>query len=102
MSVALWVDAQQKMSFSIVTGTGGAWHPLGGAIGASSVKCLEYRGVSKPRRPIDNMKLLTAGKAGLSLPTTITSAGRTTARCRALGKHKIRPGDGFTSSRSIS
>src|SRR5665647_1731283 len=73
VALAAGVDAQQpkqeKLSFSIVTGgTGGVWYPLGGAIGGVIGKYVPNTEASSEATTaaIDNMKLLTAGKAGLS------------------------------------
>lgn len=62
-------SAQQKLSFSIVTGgTGGVWYPLGGAIGGVITK--KVPGIEATAEAttaaIDNLKLLAAGRAGLA------------------------------------
>ena len=82
-------SAQEKLSFSIVTGgTGGVWYPLGGAIGGVIGKYVPNTEATSEATTaaIDNMKLLAAGKAGLAFAYDYHAAGRTTARCRALGK----------------
>jgi len=58
-----------KMSFSIVTGgTGGVWYPLGGAIGGLITKNVADTDATSEATTaaIDNLKLLTAGKAGMA------------------------------------
>lgn len=58
-----------KMSFSIVTGgTGGVWYPLGGAIGGLITKTVANTDATSEATTaaIDNLKLLTAGKAGMA------------------------------------
>lgn len=67
--IAVSVSAQQKLSFSIVTGgTGGVWYPLGGAIG--SVITQKVPGVEATAEAttaaIDNLKLLGANRAGMA------------------------------------
>src|SRR5690606_20686570 len=67
--IAVSASAQQKLSFSIVTGgTGGVWYPLGGAIG--SVITQKIPGVEATAEAttaaIDNLKLLGANRAGLA------------------------------------
>jgi TRAP transporter TAXI family solute receptor len=60
---------QEKLSFSIVTGgTGGVWYPLGGAIGGVIGKYVPNTEATSEATTaaIDNMKLLGAGKAGMS------------------------------------
>lgn len=59
----------QKLSFSIVTGgTGGVWYPLGGAIGSVIGKNVPNTDATAEvtTAAIDNLKLLTAGKAGMA------------------------------------
>jgi TRAP transporter TAXI family solute receptor len=59
----------QKLSFSIVTGgTGGVWYPLGGAIGGVIGKNVPNTDATAEvtTAAIDNLKLLTAGKAGMA------------------------------------
>jgi TRAP-type uncharacterized transport system substrate-binding protein len=61
--------AQDKFSFSIATGgTGGVWYPLGGAIGGligSKVPNTEATSEATTAA-IDNLKLLSAGRAGMA------------------------------------
>jgi TRAP transporter TAXI family solute receptor len=63
------VHAQGKLSFSIATGgTGGVWYPLGGAIGGligNTVPNTEATSEATTAA-IDNLKLLTAGRAGMA------------------------------------
>jgi TRAP transporter TAXI family solute receptor len=62
-------SAQQKLSFSIVTGgTGGVWYPLGGAIGGVIGKNVPNTDATAEvtTAAIDNLKLLAAGKAGMA------------------------------------
>jgi TRAP transporter TAXI family solute receptor len=92
-------DAQQKMSFSIVTGgTGGVWYPLGGAIGGIIGKYVPNTEASSEATTaaIDNMKLLTAGKAGLSFAYDYHIGWANDGKVPGLsGKHKIRMVMGF-------
>jgi hypothetical protein len=92
-------DAQQKMSFSIVTGgTGGVWYPLGGAIGGIISKYVPNTEASSEATTaaIDNMKLLTAGKAGLSFAYDYHIGWGNDGKVPGLsGKHKIRMVMGF-------
>ncbi len=92
-------DAQQKMSFSIVTGgTGGVWYPLGGAIGGIISKYVPNTEASSEATTaaIDNMKLLTAGKAGLSFAYDYHIGWANDGKVPGLsGKHKIRMVMGF-------
>jgi len=67
LSVA--VAGAQRLSFSIVTGgTGGVWYPLGGAIGGVVSKYVPNTDATAEvtTAAIDNLKLLTAGKAGMA------------------------------------
>ena len=60
---------QEKLSFSIATGgTGGVWYPLGGAIGGVIGKYVPNTEATSEATTaaIDNMKLLSAGKAGMA------------------------------------
>jgi hypothetical protein len=62
-------QAQSKLSFSIATGgTGGVWYPLGGAIGGVVGKKVPNTEATSEATTaaIDNLKLLTAGKAGMA------------------------------------
>ncbi len=59
----------EKLSFSIATGgTGGVWYPLGGAIGSVVTKNVANTEATSEATTaaIDNLKLLVAGKAGMS------------------------------------
>lgn len=61
--------AQDKLSFSIVTGgTGGVWYPLGGAIGGLITQKVAGTEATAEATTaaLDNLKLLTAGKAGMA------------------------------------
>jgi TRAP transporter TAXI family solute receptor len=63
------VASGQRLSFSIVTGgTGGVWYPLGGAIGGVVSKYVPNTDATAEvtTAAIDNLKLLTAGKAGMA------------------------------------
>jgi len=63
------VQAEDKLSFSIVTGgTGGVWYPLGGAIGGIVTKNVANTEATAEATTaaLDNLKLLTAGKAGMA------------------------------------
>ena len=101
--LAAGVDAQQpkagKLSFSIVTGgTGGVWYPLGGAIGGIIGKYVPNTEASAEATTaaIDNMKLLTAGKAGLSFAYDYHVGWANEGKVPGLsGKHKIRMVMGF-------
>src|SRR5512143_3311268 len=58
-----------KLSFSIVSGgTGGVWYPLGGAIGGVIGRNVPNTDATAEvtTAAIDNLKLLTAGKAGMA------------------------------------
>jgi TRAP transporter TAXI family solute receptor len=96
---AVGTEAQQKMSFSIVTGgTGGVWYPLGGAIGGIIGKYVPNTEASSEATTaaIDNMKLLTAGKAGLSFAYDYHIGWANDGKVPGLsGKHKIRMVMGF-------
>ncbi|MHB8770822.1 MAG: TAXI family TRAP transporter solute-binding subunit [Syntrophales bacterium] len=99
LGVAGDVSAQQKLSFSIVTGgTGGVWYPLGGAIGGVIGKHVPNTEASAEATTaaIDNMKLLTAGKAGLSFAYDYHVGWANDGKVPGLaGKHKIRMVMGF-------
>jgi len=96
---AAGADAQQKMSFSIVTGgTGGVWYPLGGAIGGIIGKYVPATEATAEATTaaIDNMKLLTAGKAGLSFAYDYHVGWANEGKVQGLsGKHKVRMVLGF-------
>lgn len=96
---ATGVDAQQKLSFSIVTGgTGGVWYPLGGAIGGVIGKYVPNTEATAEATTaaIDNMKLLTAGKAGLGFAYDYHVGWVNDGKVDGLsGKHKVRLVLGF-------
>ncbi len=59
----------EKMAFSLVTGgTGGVWYPLGGAISGVVKKAVPNTEITveSTTAATDNLKLLTAGKAGMA------------------------------------
>jgi uncharacterized protein len=90
---------QEKLSFSIVTGgTGGVWYPLGGAIAGIIGKYVPNTEATAEATTaaIDNMKLLTAGKAGLSFAYDYHIGWANDGKVPGLtGKHKIRMVMGF-------
>jgi TRAP transporter TAXI family solute receptor len=92
-------NAQSKMSFSIVTGgTGGVWYPLGGAIGGVIGKYVPNTEASAEATTaaIDNMKLLGAGKAGLSFAYDYHVGWANEGKVPGIkDKHKIRLVMGF-------
>ncbi|MBE0556538.1 MAG: TAXI family TRAP transporter solute-binding subunit, partial [Proteobacteria bacterium] len=96
---ATGVDAQQKLSFSIVTGgTGGVWYPLGGAIGGVIGKYVPNTEATAEATTaaIDNMKLLTADKAGLGFAYDYHVGWVNDGKVEGLsGKHKVRLVLGF-------
>ena len=62
-------QAQEKLSFSIVSGgTGGVWYPLGGAIGGLIGQKVPNTDATSEATTaaIDNLKLLAAGRAGMA------------------------------------
>jgi uncharacterized protein len=85
---------QEKLSFSIVTGgTGGVWYPLGGAIGGVIGKHVPNTEASSEATTaaIDNMKLLSAGKAGMAFAYDYHIFWANEGRVPGIsGKHKIR------------
>jgi uncharacterized protein len=89
----------QKHSFSIVTGgTGGVWYPLGGAIGGIIGKHVPNAEATAEATTaaIDNMKLLSAGKAGLSFAYDYHVGWANDGKVPGLsGKHAIRMVMGF-------
>ncbi len=99
LAFAPGAGAQGKLSFSIVTGgTGGVWYPLGGAIGGIIGKHVPNTEASSEATTaaIDNMKLLTAGKAGLSFAYDYHIGWANEGKVPGLsGKHKIRMVLGF-------
>ena len=88
-----------KLSFSIVTGgTGGVWYPLGGAIGGVIGKYVPNAEASAEATTaaIDNLKLLTAGKAGLAFAYDYHIGWANDGKVPGLsGKHKVRMVLGF-------
>lgn len=92
-------NAQQKLSFSIVTGgTGGVWYPLGGALGGMIGKYVPNTEATAEATTaaIDNMKLLAAGKAGLSFAYDYHVGWANEGKVQGLsGKPKIRMILGF-------
>ena len=108
LAVSLWFAAganaaqpakQEKFSFSIVTGgTGGVWYPLGGAMGGIIGKYVPNTEASSEATTaaIDNMKLLSAGKAGLAFAYDYHVGWANDGKVPGLsGKHKIRLVMGF-------
>lgn len=89
----------EKLSFSIVTGgTGGVWYPLGGAIGGVIGKYVPNTEASAEATTaaIDNMKLLAAGKAGLSFAYDYHVVWANEGKVKGVaGKPKIRMLLGF-------
>jgi TRAP transporter TAXI family solute receptor len=98
-ALAPGAGAQQKVSFSIVTGgTGGVWYPLGGAIGGIIGKNVPNAEATAEATTaaIDNMKLLSAGKAGLSFAYDYHIGWANDGKVPGLsGKHAIRMVMGF-------
>jgi hypothetical protein len=90
---------QGKLSFSIVTGgTGGVWYPLGGAIGGVIGKYVPNTEATAEATTaaIDNLKLLTAGKAGLAFAYDYHVVWANEGKVPGLsGKHKVRMVLGF-------
>ncbi|MEN6334612.1 MAG: TAXI family TRAP transporter solute-binding subunit, partial [Phycisphaerales bacterium] len=97
--MATGANAQSKMSFSIVTGgTGGVWYPLGGAIGGIVGKYVPNTEASSEATTaaIDNLKLLTAGKAGLAFAYDYHVVWANEGKVPGLaGKHNVRMVLGF-------
>ncbi len=91
--------AQDKLSFSIATGgTGGVWYPLGGAIGGligSKVPNTEATSEATTAA-IDNLKLLTAGRAGMAFCYDYHVVWANEGKVPGLsGQHKVRLVLGF-------
>jgi uncharacterized protein len=83
------VQAQQKFSFSIVTGgTGGVWYPLGGAIGGVIGQKVPNTDATAEvtTAAIDNLKLLCAGKAGLAFAYDYHAVWANDGKIKELGK----------------
>jgi hypothetical protein len=99
LMLAVGAVAQEKLSFSIVTGgTGGVWYPLGGAIGGVIGKYVPNTDATSEATTaaIDNMKLLTAGKAGMSFAYDYHVGWANDGKVPGLtGKHNIRMVMGF-------
>jgi len=92
-------QAQGKLSFSIVTGgTGGVWYPLGGAIGgivSRNVPNTEAT-AEATTAAIDNLKLLTAGRAGMAFCYDYHVVWAADGKVPGLaGKHNVRMLLGF-------
>jgi len=92
-------QGQGKLSFSIVTGgTGGVWYPLGGAIGGiigQKVPNTEAT-AEATTAAIDNLKLLTAGRAGLAFCYDYHVVWANDGKVPGLsGKHNVRMVMGF-------
>lgn len=91
--------AQSKLSFSIATGgTGGVWYPLGGAIGGligNKVPNTEATSEATTAA-IDNLKLLTAGRAGMAFCYDYHVVWANEGKVPGLsGQHKVRMVLGF-------
>jgi TRAP transporter TAXI family solute receptor len=91
--------AQGKFSFSIATGgTGGVWYPLGGAIGGligNKVPNTEATSEATTAA-IDNLKLLTAGRAGMAFCYDYHVVWANAGKVPGLsGQHKVRLVLGF-------
>lgn len=99
LALATGAGAQGKLSFSIVTGgTGGVWYPLGGAIGGVIGKYVPNTEATSEATTaaIDNMKLLTAGKAGMSFAYDYHVGWANEGKVPGIsGKQKIRMVLGF-------
>jgi uncharacterized protein len=91
--------AQSKLSFSIATGgTGGVWYPLGGAIGGLiGTKVPNTEATSEATTAaIDNLKLLTAGRAGMAFCYDYHVVWANEGKVPGLsGKHNVRLVLGF-------
>jgi TRAP transporter TAXI family solute receptor len=90
---------EEKFSFSIVTGgTGGVWYPLGGAIGGIISKYIPNTEATSEATTaaIDNLKLLTAGKAGLAFAYDYHIVWANEGKVPGIpGKHNVRMVLGF-------
>ena len=91
--------AQGKLSFSIATGgTGGVWYPLGGAIGGVVGKKVPNTEATAEATTaaIDNLKLLTAGRAGMAFCYDYHVVWANQGKVPGLtGKHNVRMVMGF-------
>ena len=92
-------EAQAKLSFSIATGgTGGVWYPLGGAIGGVVGKKVANTDATAEATTaaIDNLKLLTAGRAGMAFCYDYHVVWANDGKVPGLtGKHNVRMVMGF-------
>jgi len=92
-------QAQGKLSFSIATGgTGGVWYPLGGAIGGVVGKKVANTEATAEATTaaIDNLKLLTAGRAGMAFCYDYHVVWANEGKVPGLtGKHNVRMVMGF-------
>ena len=92
-------QAQGKLSFSIATGgTGGVWYPLGGAIGGVVGKKVANTDATAEATTaaIDNLKLLTAGRAGMAFCYDYHVMWANDGKVPGLtGKHNVRMVMGF-------
>jgi len=92
-------QAQAKLSFSIATGgTGGVWYPLGGAIGGVVGKKVANTDATAEATTaaIDNLKLLTAGRAGMAFCYDYHVMWANDGKVPGLtGKHNVRMVMGF-------
>jgi len=92
-------QGQGKLSFSIATGgTGGVWYPLGGAIGGIVSKNVPNTDATAEATAaaIDNLKLLTAGRAGLAFCYDYHVVWAADGKVPGLpGKHNVRMVMGF-------
>jgi TRAP transporter TAXI family solute receptor len=92
-------QAQGKLSFSIATGgTGGVWYPLGGAIGGVVGKKVPNTEATAEATTaaIDNLKLLTAGRAGMAFCYDYHVVWANEGKVPGLtGKHNVRMVMGF-------
>jgi len=92
-------EAQGKLSFSIATGgTGGVWYPLGGAIGGVVGKKVPNTEATAEATTaaIDNLKLLTAGRAGMAFCYDYHVVWANQGKVPGLtGKHNVRMAMGF-------
>ncbi|MGE5839805.1 MAG: TAXI family TRAP transporter solute-binding subunit [Deltaproteobacteria bacterium] len=97
--VPLQAQAQGKLSFSIATGgTGGVWYPLGGAIGGVVGKKVANAEATAEATTaaIDNLKLLTAGRAGMAFCYDYHVVWANEGKVPGLtGKHPVRMVMGF-------
>ena len=83
----------QRLSFSIVTGgTGGVWYPLGGAIGGVVSKSVPNTDATAEvtTAAIDNLKLLTAGKAGMAFAYDYHAGWVNDGTLKGVGKSPVR------------